>query len=79
MPSSRWRSSTRPSPTNRPEHGQIDAASGHEPAPTRFTAAIIGGTGAYERVTGQVVNVVISPSRQTIDRTLYLIYPIHHR
>jgi hypothetical protein len=55
--------------------GQIDAQAGITLPPTQFTAAVIGGTGAYEGVGGQVVNVVTSRSPLTIDRTLYLIYP----
>jgi hypothetical protein len=55
--------------------GQIDAQAGITLPPTQFTAAVLGGTLAYEGVGGQVVNVVISRSPLTIDRTIYLIYP----
>ena len=56
-------------------NGQIDAQAGITLPPTRFTAAVIGGTLAYEGVGGQVVNVVTSRNPLTIDRTIYLIYP----
>jgi hypothetical protein len=55
--------------------GQIDAQAAISLPPTKFTAAIIGGTGAYEGVAGEVVNTVISQTPLTIDRTLFLIYP----
>jgi hypothetical protein len=55
--------------------GQIDAQAGITLPPTEFTAAVIGGTLAYEGVGGQVVNVVISRTPLTIDRTIHLIYP----
>lgn len=55
--------------------GQIDAQAAITLPPTHFVAAITGGTLAYEGVSGQVVNNVISTSPLTIDRTLYLIYP----
>jgi hypothetical protein len=56
-------------------HGQIDAQAAIALPPTNFTAAITGGTGAYEGVGGEVVNTVISRTPLTVDRTLYLIYP----
>jgi hypothetical protein len=40
---------------------------------TRFTAAIIGGTGIYEGVTGQIRNV--APATGPIDLTFYIIPP----
>jgi hypothetical protein len=55
--------------------GQIDAQAAVALPPTNFTAAITGGTGAYEGVAGEVVNTVISTAPLTIDRTLHLIYP----
>jgi hypothetical protein len=55
--------------------GQIDAQAAIALPPTNFTAAITGGTGAYEGVGGEVVNTVISRTPLTIDRTLHLIYP----
>jgi hypothetical protein len=59
--------------------GQIDAQAGITLPPTEFTAAVIGGTLAYEGVGGEVVNVVISRSPLTIDRTIHLIYPSDHQ
>jgi hypothetical protein len=56
-------------------HGQIDAQAAITLPPTSFTAAITGGTGAYEGVGGEVVNTVTSRTPLTIDRTLHLIYP----
>jgi hypothetical protein len=56
-------------------NGQIDAQAAITLPPTHFVAAIIGGTGAYEGVGGQVVNTVTSTAPLTIDRTLDLIYP----
>lgn len=55
--------------------GQIDAQAAIRQPPTKFTAAVTGGTRAFEGVSGQVVNKVISTNPVTIDRTLYLIYP----
>jgi hypothetical protein len=55
--------------------GQIDAQAAVTQPPTSFTAAVTGGTEAFEGVSGQVVNTVISRTPLTIDRTLYLIYP----
>jgi hypothetical protein len=55
--------------------GQIEAQVANGMA-TRFTAAIIGGTGIYEGVTGQIRNVVSAPG--VIDRTFYLIQPDQH-
>ncbi len=59
--------------------GQIDAQAGITLPPTKFTAAVIGGTLAYKGVGGQVVNVVISRTPLTIDRTIHLIYPRDHQ
>lgn len=55
--------------------GQIDAQAAITQPPTSFTAAVTGGSEAFEGVSGQVVNTVISRTPLTIDRTLYLIYP----
>ena len=75
-------SSTLMSPSEQLSHvafvfpdGQIDAQAAITLPPTTFTAAILGGTGAYEGVGGEVVNVVVSTTPLTIDRTLHLIYP----
>ena len=59
--------------------GQIDAQAGITLPPTEFTAAVIGGTLAYAGVGGQVLNVVISRTPLTIDRTIQLIYPGDHQ
>jgi hypothetical protein len=53
--------------------GQIEAQISVSMAATTFTAAVIGGTGAYEGATGQIVNVVTAPG--VIDRTFHLIRP----
>jgi hypothetical protein len=55
--------------------GQIQAQAAITQPPTSFTAAVTGGTEAFEGVSGQVINTVISRTPLTIDRTLYLIYP----
>jgi hypothetical protein len=52
--------------------GQIEAQVANGMA-TSFTAAITGGTGIYEGVTGQILNVVSAPG--VTDRTFYLIRP----
>lgn len=53
--------------------GQIDAqAEIPMPAPT-FTAAITGGTGAFEGASGHVDNVTVAPG--VIDRTFHLLLP----
>ena len=52
--------------------GQIEAQLANGMA-TTFTAAVIGGTGIYEGVTGQIRNVATAPG--VIDRTFYLIRP----
>jgi hypothetical protein len=52
--------------------GQIDAMGNVPDTATRFTAAIIGGTGIYEGVTGQIRNV---ESASGIDLTFYIIRP----
>ena len=56
--------------------GQIDAQGPIRfgPAP-RFTAAVIGGTGIYEGVTGQATNVTTASG--VIDQTFFLIHPDH--
>jgi hypothetical protein len=56
--------------------GQIDAMVSVAETATRFTAAIIGGTGIYEGVTGQIRNVEL-PSGD-INLTFELIRPDHH-
>ena len=53
--------------------GQIDAMVSVAETATRFTAAIIGGTGIYEGVTGQIRNVV--PASGPIDLTFHIIRP----
>jgi hypothetical protein len=53
--------------------GQIDAMVTVAETATRFTAAIIGGTGIYEGVTGQIRNV--APATGPIDLTFYIIPP----
>ena len=55
--------------------GQIEAQVANGMA-TSFTAAITGGTGIYEGVTGQIRNVVSGPG--VIDRTFYLIQLDQH-
>jgi len=54
--------------------GQIEAQVANGMA-TRFTAAVTGGTGIYQGVTGQILNVVTAPG--VIDRTFFLIHPDH--
>jgi hypothetical protein len=53
--------------------GQIEAQASIPQAGTTFTAAIIGGTGAYDGVTGQIQNIRQAPG--VIDRIFYLISP----
>jgi hypothetical protein len=55
--------------------GQIDAMVTVADTATRFTAAIIGGTGIYEGVGGQIRNV---ESSSGIDLTFYIIRPGHN-
>jgi hypothetical protein len=55
--------------------GQIDAMGAVADTATTFTVAIIGGTGSYEGVTGQIRNV---ESSSGIDLTFYIIPPGHH-
>ena len=55
--------------------GQIEAQVANGMA-TTFTAAVTGGTGIYEGVTGQILNVITGPG--VIDRTFYLIRPDHN-
>jgi hypothetical protein len=54
--------------------GQIDAMGSVAETATRFTVAIIGGTGIYEGITGQIRNV---ESSSGIDLTFYIIRPDH--
>lgn len=56
--------------------GQIDAMVSVAQTATKFTAAIIGGTGIYEGITGQIRNVEL-PSGD-VDLTFELIRPGHH-
>ena len=56
-------------------NGQIEAQAQIPMAGTTFTAAITGGTGAFEGVSGQIVNVRVAPG--VIDRTFHLL-PRHH-
>jgi hypothetical protein len=53
--------------------GQIDAMVSVAETATRFTAAIIGGTGIYEGVTGQIRNVQ-TPSG-SLNLTFFIIRP----
>jgi hypothetical protein len=53
--------------------GQIDAMVSVAETATRFTAAIIGGTGIYEGVTGQIRNVE-TPSG-SLNLTFFIIRP----
>jgi hypothetical protein len=53
--------------------GQIDAMVSVAETATRFTAAIIGGTGIYEGVTGQIRNVELASG--PIDLTFHIIRP----
>jgi hypothetical protein len=55
--------------------GQIDAMVSVAETATKFTAAIIGGTGIYEGVTGQIRNV---ESASGIDLTFFIIRPDLH-
>ena len=52
-------------------NGQIEAQAEIPMAATTFTAAIIGGTGAFEGVSGQIVNVRSAPG--VVDRTFHLL------
>jgi len=56
--------------------GQINALASIPIAATTFAAAVIGGTGTYVGVSGQVNNVVTAPG--VIDRTFELTFPEHH-
>jgi hypothetical protein len=53
--------------------GQIEAQAAIPMTATRFTAAIVGGTGVYEGVTGQITNVEAAPG--ITNRTFHLIRP----
>src|SRR5215472_5011036 len=55
--------------------GQIEAQAAIRMTAAKFTAAITGGTGKYQGVTGQIRNVVTAPG--VIDRTFYLTQPDH--
>ena len=52
-------------------NGQIEAQVATSMTATTFTAAITGGTGAFEGVSGQIDNVVVAPG--VIDRTFHLL------
>jgi hypothetical protein len=52
--------------------GQIDAMGTLADTATTFTVAIIGGTGIYEGVTGQILNVQTASG---IDLTFHIIRP----
>lgn len=54
--------------------GQIDAMGTLADTATTFTVAIIGGTGIYEGVSGQILNV---ESASGIDLTFHIIRPDH--
>lgn len=54
-------------------NGQIEAQASIPLAATTFMAAIVGGTGAYEGVTGEIRNVVSAPG--VIERTFFLARP----
>ena len=53
--------------------GQIDAMGTVASTATRFTVAIIGGTGIYEGVTGQIRNVALATG--PFDLTFQIIRP----
>jgi hypothetical protein len=54
--------------------GQVDAMGTVADTATRFTVAIIGGTGVYEGITGQILNV---ESASGIDLIFNIIRPDH--
>jgi hypothetical protein len=54
--------------------GQIDAMGTVADSATTFTVAIIGGTGIYEGVTGQILNVETASG---INLTFHIIRPDH--
>lgn len=56
-------------------NGQIEAQVATPMTAPTFTAAITGGTGAFEGVSGEIDNVVVAPG--VIDRTFHLL-PRHH-
>jgi hypothetical protein len=58
-----------------PEDGQIQARAEIPMAARTFTAAITGGTGAFEGVSGQIANLPAAPGE--VDRTFHLL-PRHH-
>jgi hypothetical protein len=55
--------------------GQIEAQAEIPMAATTFSAAITGGTGGFEGVSGQIDNVRVAPG--VVDRTFHLL-PRHH-
>jgi hypothetical protein len=55
--------------------GQIEAQAEIPMAATTFTAAITGGTGAFEGASGHIDNVRVAPG--VVDRTFHLL-PRHH-
>jgi hypothetical protein len=55
--------------------GQIQAQAEIPMAATTFTAAITGGTGAFEGVSGQIDNVRVAPG--VVDRTFHLLARHH--
>jgi hypothetical protein len=52
-------------------NGQIEAQVATSMTATTFTAAITGGTGAFEGANGQIDNVMVAPG--VIDRTFHLL------
>lgn len=56
-------------------NGQIQAQAEIPMAATTFTAAITGGTGAFEGVSGHIDNLRVAPG--VVDRTFHLL-PRHH-
>ena len=54
-------------------NGQIDTNAAITLPLTTFTAAVTGGTGVYEGVSGRIDNGVVSPG--VIDRTFHLTFP----
>jgi len=55
--------------------GQIQAQAEIPLAATTFTAAITGGTGAFEGVSGHIDNLRVAPG--VVDRTFHLLGPHH--
>lgn len=50
--------------------GQIEAQASIPLTATTFTAAVVGGTGAYEGVMGEIRNVITAPG--VVERTFFL-------